>query len=37
MEDQAFEFLTIPAKNEWRSRSRQQEHQKDYSENGSHV
>jgi hypothetical protein len=37
MEDQAFEFLAIPAKNEWRNRSRQQEHQKDYSENGSHV
>ena len=30
MENQAFEFLTIPTKNEWRSRSRQQEHQKDF-------
>jgi hypothetical protein len=37
VEDQAFKFLAIQAKNEWHGRSRQQECQKDYSENDNHV
>jgi hypothetical protein len=37
MEDQAFKFLTIQAKNEWCRGSSQQEYQANYSENGSHL
>ena len=37
MEDQAFKFLTIHAKDEWCHGSSQQEYQKNYSENDSHL
>jgi hypothetical protein len=37
MENQPFQFLTIQAQDEWCRRSNQQEHQENYSENGSHL
>jgi hypothetical protein len=37
MKNQAFKFLTIHAEDEWCRGSRQQEHQENYSENGSYL
>jgi hypothetical protein len=37
MENQTFKFLTIQAEDEWCHESRQQEHQEDYSEDGTHL